>query len=225
MGADQSRFPDTSQQQLTTPVASATIIASADAPQRTSATFNRSDGSFKFLSMNILHSKRALSPGVMMRRSLSTGSATTDEWGFFEDFEPLPPNDHCRSQDECQEEKTMVRALSLPSPVTQPPMYVLESTLATQQLWYATAGKRPKQPPQEREYFEQLWRKNFELSSVQYKESAGEGTAPTAPVTPSSNSSSSGAFSENLGPSSVKADKTMGKLHRKEEVSYKEFNG
>ena len=45
-------------------------------------------------------------------------------------------------------------------------LIILESTLATQQLWYLTAGLRPKQPPQEREYFENLWKRNFENSDV-----------------------------------------------------------
>ena len=46
------------------------------------------------------------------------------------------------------------------------PLYILESTLATQQLWYATAGQRPKQPQKERDYFERLWKRNFELSEI-----------------------------------------------------------
>lgn len=62
------------------------------------------------------------------------------------------------------------KALSLPPPVTEPPFYILESSLETQQLWYSTAGRRPKQPAQEREYFERLWKANFEASSVHYKE-------------------------------------------------------
>lgn len=62
------------------------------------------------------------------------------------------------------------KALSLPPPVTEPPSYILESSLKTQQLWYSTAGRRPRQPDREREYFEQLWRKNFEVSNVNYKD-------------------------------------------------------
>jgi hypothetical protein len=241
MGADHSQsIADLLQHQTATTVGSTTIITSAEAPKPAS----RGDGSFKAMAafssrqQIINNSKRAMSPGGMpghtrmsIRRSLSTGSATTDEWGFFEDFEPLTPNDHrSHSIDECQEEKTLVRALSLPSPVTQPPIYILESSLATQQLWYATAGKRPKQPPQEREYFEQLWRKNFELSSVQYKEFSAEVTI-TPTVTPSNSSSSntSGvAFSDSLGPSNlVKSDKDKAKVKGviREEVPYKEFNG
>ena len=46
------------------------------------------------------------------------------------------------------------------------PWYILESTLTTQQLWFATAGQRPKQPQSEREYFECLYKKNFQLSEI-----------------------------------------------------------
>ena len=237
MGAEQSQSAADLQRQRSSTVESATMITSAEALQPMSTNL-KSDGSFKFMSSrHILNSKRALSPGLMpghtrMRRSLSTGSATTDEWGFFEDFEPTTPSEQTRSHstDECEEEKTLVRALSLPSPITQPPMYVLESTLATQQLWYATAGKRPKQPQQERDYFEQLWRKNFEVSSVVYKEFSTEVTTVTPSVTPSSSSSgrSSGvAFSESVSPLNIaKMDKDKkSKLTIREEVPYKEFNG
>ena len=59
------------------------------------------------------------------------------------------------------------------------PWYILESTLATQQLWYATAGQRPKQPQQEREYFECLYEKNFQQSEIpQPEEKVIETTGP-----------------------------------------------
>jgi hypothetical protein len=81
----------------------------------------------------------SFSPINRIRRAHSADS--TDEWGFFEDFEPLTPlyvvdSDSCT----CKEELPIKRALSLPPPATSAPMYVLESTLATQQLWYSTAG-------------------------------------------------------------------------------------
>ena len=60
--------------------------------------------------------------------------------------------------------------MSLPPPASDPPFYILESNLETQQLWYSTAGKRPKQPTNEREYFEQIWTQNFQDSKVQYEE-------------------------------------------------------
>ena len=66
--------------------------------------------------------------------------------------------------------QTLHKALSLPPPASDPPFYILESNLETQQLWYSTAGKRPKQPANEREYFEQIWKQNFQESKVQYEE-------------------------------------------------------
>lgn len=71
------------------------------------------------------------------------------------------------------------KALSLPPPASEPPIYILESNLETQQLWYLTAGKRPKQPRQEREYFEQQWQKNFEASKVHYDEPIDTIAAPS----------------------------------------------
>ena len=53
--------------------------------------------------------------------------------------------------------------------MTDVPLYILESNLETQQLWYSTAGRRPKQPVHEREFFEQQWQQNFETSSVKYE--------------------------------------------------------
>ena len=98
-------------------------------------------------------------------RSYSVDSA--DEWGFFEDFEPSTPNRLRRGSDCCAEDELpLQRALSLPPPATSAPMYVLECTLATQQLWYSTAGLRPQQPQKEREYFENLWKRNFKNSDV-----------------------------------------------------------
>ena len=117
--------------------------------------------------MSTLENKRSNihSPSGRMRRAHSVDS--TDEWGFFEDFEPSPLNGLAEKGEEVpQEDQSIQRALSLPPPATAAPMYVLESTLATQQLWYSTAGLRPKQPQQEREYFENLWERNFQNSDV-----------------------------------------------------------
>ena len=116
--------------------------------------------------MSSLENKRSIqSPSGRMRRAHSMDS--TDEWGFFEDFEPSPLNNRTDKGEEVHEEdQSIQRALSLPPPATSAPMYVLESTLATQQLWYSTAGLRPKQPQQEREYFENLWERNFQNSDV-----------------------------------------------------------
>ena len=99
-------------------------------------------------------------------RVQSADSSTADEWGFFEDFEPTTPTKQ-KGENGCfEDEQPIQRALSLPPPATAAPMYVLESTLATQQLWYSTAGLRPKQPEQERAYFENLWKRNFKNSDV-----------------------------------------------------------
>lgn len=67
-------------------------------------------------------------------------------------------------------ERDLQKSLSLPPPASSPPMYVLESSLDTQHLWYITAGQRPKQPDHERRYFERLWAKNFENSNVPYED-------------------------------------------------------
>ena len=99
-------------------------------------------------------------------RAHSLDSASADEWGFFEDFEPSTPLKRKGDDGSTVEEQPIQRALSLPPPATTAPMYVLESTLATQQLWYSTAGLRPRQPERERLYFENLWKRNFTNSDV-----------------------------------------------------------
>jgi hypothetical protein len=67
-----------------------------------------------------------------------------------------------------------------PSDALNAPNYILEQNLSDQMLWKHTAGNRPPQPEEEREYFEMLWRQNFALSNVEYnvpKESLIEGTS------------------------------------------------
>jgi hypothetical protein len=85
------------------------------------------------------------------------------------------------SKGECFESlRERSRALSLPIPKTSPPMYIVESSVETQQLWYETAGQRPKQPEHERKYFERIWAKNFESSKVDYSVySSDNATTPT----------------------------------------------
>lgn len=109
----------------------------------------------------------------------------------------------------------MHKALSLPPPVTEPPVYILESNLETQQLWYSTAGRRPKQPAQEREYFEQLWRKNFESSSVHYVEPVVDHT--------SSVSNSSDAFESTPSTPAVATKKS--RMKSRDTIHVSEFNG
>ena len=101
---------------------------------------------------------------------------TSQQYGWFEDFE-IGEDDAsvcCGSLDQLYlgtpAEEPVRRALSLPPPVTDPPVYILESTLDSQHLWYTTAGTRPRQPPDERKFYEQQWEKNFSESSVVYTE-------------------------------------------------------
>jgi hypothetical protein len=95
------------------------------------------------------------------------------DFGWFEDFEsPISSSKYrfALSSMKSASSHLLTRALTLPSPVTPPPYYILECSLETQQLWYSTAGRRPKQPLKERAFYEQLWRKNFESSQAHYDE-------------------------------------------------------
>lgn len=67
-------------------------------------------------------------------------------------------------------DEEMERALSLPVPKSDVPQYILESSLDSQKLWYLTAGSRPAQPQEERSYYENLWKSNFEKSAVDYSQ-------------------------------------------------------
>ena len=132
------------------------------------------------------------SDGVLhKRRSYSVGSDEwSDEYGWFADFDSSPNGfikfrkgssstinsgssnnsdspDGSGSKRHLQTKRN--RTVSLPLPASETPMYILESALPTQRLWYETAGKRPKQPDEERKYFERLWLQNFENSSVTYQ--------------------------------------------------------
>lgn len=98
-------------------------------------------------------------------RNKSTDS-TENPWGWFEDCEPLRPPSPMR------------QTLSVTPAASEPPMYILEQNLFTQQLWYATAGKRPKQPEAERKHYEDLWKQNFEASSVKYNDNTHVDDSP-----------------------------------------------
>lgn len=103
------------------------------------------------------------------RRASSEPTASEDPWGWFEDFEnPVAHGNTDKNGQSHFLQQPLQRSLSLPGPITQPPFYILESSLETQQLWYVTAGQRPKQPEKERKHFEQLWAENFNQSSVLY---------------------------------------------------------
>lgn len=104
------------------------------------------------------------------RSSEIIGRSNSQNYGWFDILEenkhdyqihgPLEPE---------SQEGPLRKALSLPPPVTDPPIYVLESSLDTQHLWYLTAGTRPRQPIEERKFYEQQWLKNFAESQVEYE--------------------------------------------------------
>jgi len=130
-------------------------------------------------------------------------SEDMDPWGWFEDFEnPGANNGHTNERNGQSQshflQQPLQRSLSLPGPITQPPFYILESSLETQQLWYVTAGQRPKQPEKERKHFEELWTENFKLSSVLYTPPAAQSSSSSA------STSSSSAFTKALSPSKTK---------------------
>jgi len=105
------------------------------------------------------------SPAVVKRRRFNSGESVSD-YGWYEDFETNSAYNSYTSGDYTQQ--PMHRAMSLPPPASEPPLYILESSLETQQLWYQTAGRRPAQPPHEREQIEKLWTQNFEASEINY---------------------------------------------------------
>ena len=95
-------------------------------------------------------------------------TSQTDEYGWYEDLDSSPRLRLSSSTNDLEPptEAQIYRTLSLPPPATQPPMYILESSHAVQQLWYETAGTKPRQPQHEREYFERLWLQNFQSSEI-----------------------------------------------------------
>lgn len=99
------------------------------------------------------------------------GRSGSQNYGFYDPVDDEVPEGHCRSAGPIEPESTeepLRKALSLPTPVTNPPMYVLESSLDTQHLWYLTAGTRHRQPLEERRFYEQIWQQNFAASQVEY---------------------------------------------------------
>ena len=99
------------------------------------------------------------------RRRPSSIGDEDDPWGWFEDFGSPHRNESSLLENDVPRQPIQ-RAMTLPAPVTNPPVYVLEASLSYQRLWYETAGRRPRQPPNEREFYERLWERNFENSSV-----------------------------------------------------------
>jgi hypothetical protein len=114
------------------------------------------------------YNDKGKSPNAMKKRKFHSSDSlhsVDDPWGWFEDCETPAFQ---KSIAFGIPQQPLQRALSLPPPATEPPLYILESNIETQQLWYSTAGQRPKQPAKEREYFEKLWTENFQASSVNY---------------------------------------------------------
>jgi len=117
-----------------------------------------SEDSFIAQSTPTNDKKNADSPTIKKRLSLE--SCERDDYGWFEDTEPTILFEDIR--------RPLHKALSNPPPLTVPPSYILESSLETQQLWYATAGQRPQQPRGERTLLEFYWQENFQASLVKY---------------------------------------------------------
>eukprot|EP00611_Tribonema_gayanum_P009206 TRINITY_DN1896_c0_g1_i2.p1 TRINITY_DN1896_c0_g1~~TRINITY_DN1896_c0_g1_i2.p1 ORF type:complete len:383 (+),score=109.63 TRINITY_DN1896_c0_g1_i2:276-1424(+) len=101
------------------------------------------------------------------RRGDSTLSVNSesDPWGWFED----PETDaHGGGSAQGCADTQHETAPGGGTPVKETPIYVLTESLSAQRLWHQTAGRRPRQPSQERTYFEQVWEKNFGESEVDY---------------------------------------------------------
>jgi len=140
---------------------------------------SQSDGKLpSILISSSPHSSNMSLTSAKRRKYLS--SESLNDYGWFEDFEsPSSGNLAARTQHSHEvslmnnNNVSMHEVLAVPAPVTSPPMYVLESSLQTQQLWYTTCGQRPKQPQHEREYFEKLWSQNFRNSEINYGDDNG----------------------------------------------------
>lgn len=115
--------------------------------------------------------------GLTRRRSFDSsksrgeGSQSSDfvsnsDFGWYEDI--CTPDVNFDFEQFDKTHPSLHRSLSLPQSVNEPPLYVLQANLKTQQLWYLTAGRRPKQPQEERVFFERLWLENFTKSTVNY---------------------------------------------------------
>lgn len=108
--------------------------------------------------------------------SAGGGGGLSQNYGHFDPIEDDEER-HCHSapvEFESNEEP-LQKSLSLPTPVTDPPIYVLESSLHSQHLWYETAGTRPRQPLEERMFYEKLWQQNFRESKVEYSDHQSSG--------------------------------------------------
>ena len=122
--------------------------------------------------MLVFHQVRIFTVSITRNRSYSQDDIETktdvDPWGWFEDIETDSPSINFYSVEDklFDTPQPLHRALSLEAPATIPPLYILESTLETQQLWYSTAGRRPRQPKSEREMFEKECEKSEAVPSL-----------------------------------------------------------
>ena len=84
-----------------------------------------------------------------------------DNWDFFVSLDENSGTNAPQTQGDMTK-----GPLSWESPQTHPPVYILEGSLSEQELWHSTAGKRPVQPAEERKYYENLYKSNFENSEA-----------------------------------------------------------
>lgn len=97
------------------------------------------------------------------QRSASFGSqsdAGDSSYGWFEDTDS-PMVSYSKELNSLQISHQQ-RAV----PASDTPLYILETELETQKLWHQTAGRRPKQPENERKYFEKLWEEQLQKSQA-----------------------------------------------------------
>ncbi|CAN0395038.1 unnamed protein product, partial [Phaeothamnion confervicola] len=88
----------------------------------------------------------------------SAVSSEADPWGWFEDVEgDLQHDDLAAPSFEKHEDGPQVK---------ETPQYILTESLSSQKLWHQTAGRRPRQPSREREFYEKQWQNNFSKSEV-----------------------------------------------------------
>lgn len=148
------------------------FAAPRESPRDSACTVEQKSIRFQDESQNSDNQKEIVGSLQSLRRnhpfSQSDSVIDRDDYGWFEEID-LPGIPRSLSNEFSQQ--PLHRALTLPTPISETPLYVLESSLETQQLWYKTAGRRPKQPKHEREHFENLWKRNFESSSIDYASS------------------------------------------------------
>ena len=111
---------------------------------------------------NSTTSAQVQSPRRRLRsHSLGSESDTGDSsYGWFEDTDsPMVSYDK-------ELNVSPVSNQQRPIALTDTPLYILETELENQKLWYETAGRRPKQPEAERKYFEKLWEEQLQQSKA-----------------------------------------------------------